>query len=247
MAQKQIRFLLGNQKITSKQQKLLRMFPKEQINIILKRDVVFEDVTRFELGRIMNILQNHQALCPKVYNHPIISTDEYEYGWQESNKCPDGKLYYIVYYDFLMVDIDNSELLTELHSTNIFMTDPSLTEKSILSLSSPLMSLLTEKLSQLGLTGRLYKTYNGYHIFITSRPFNHKSHETKIIMNSLNCDLFYIAFSFLNGFKVRLNVKLRDDETIAAEYIGIIGTVPEDPKLLYLLELHDRYIEQHKK
>ena len=65
-------------------------------------------------------------------------------------------------------------------------------------------------------------------------------------MSSLDCDLYYSTFLFLNGFKVRLNPKLRDGEIIAAEYITTIGSEQEDPKLLHLLELHDLYIDQHK-
>ncbi|CAH6419109.1 Hypothetical protein HVR_LOCUS303 [uncultured virus] len=218
-AQKQIRFLIGSQPITFKQQNLLRSFPKHQIDTILKKDVVIEDVTRFELSRILNTLQNRHSLAPKVYNHPLLVDQSYEYGWQESPKCPDNKLYYLVFYDFLMVDIDG-----------------------VLDMNS-----LTNKLASMRLTARLYKTYNGYHIFVTSRSIDHKSQEAKIIMNLLDCDLFYSAFAFLNGYKIRLNPKLRDDEYIAAEYIGVIGIEPEDSRLLGLLIVHDGYIMRHKK
>lgn len=219
-AQKQIRFLIGNQKISSGQQKLMYFIPKTQIDTILRRDVVIEDMTHFEMTRVMNTLDN--TIHPTIYNHPTISTSTYEYGWQESNKCPEGKLYYIVYYDLLMVDIDSVAI-------NI--------------------NTITECLNILKLTGRLYRTYNGYHIFITSQPINHKSSEAKYIMEALQCDLFYITFSYLNGFKVRLNPKLRDDEIVAAEYIATIGNgnENEDPQLVTLLLLHDDYILQHKK
>lgn len=222
-AQKQIRFLIGSQKITLKQQNLVRSLPKDEINKVLKRDVIIEELTRFELQRIMNTLYNRHALGAKVYNHPIISTGNYEYGWQESSKCPDGKLYYIVFYDLLMIDLD----------TNIDV--------------SMIQSLLLERLSQLKLTGRLYKTYNGYHLFITSKSLNHKSNETKYVMGVLGCDIFYNTFSYLNGFKVRLNPKLRDNEIVAAEYIGVIGEEPEDNNLLQLLGMHDEYIREHKR
>lgn len=213
---------MGNRKITTKQQNLVRCFPKDQINTILHKDVIIEDMTRFELMRVMNTLQNRHNLCPRVYNHPIISTTEYEYGWQESDKCPDNKMYYIVYYDLLMVDIDGNTV--DIPSLDIIMR-------------------------QLGLTGRLYKTYNGYHVFITSRHIHHKSQDAKLIMSMLGCDLFYITFSFLNGFKVRLNPKKREDEIIAAEYQCILGShqeIVEQENLVELLVLHDKYIDEHK-
>lgn len=221
-AQRQIRYILGNQKITKKQRKLVASFPKQEIDTILHRDVVIEEITRFELKRIINTLYNKHNLCPKVYNHPIISTSDYEYGWQESNKCPDNKMYYIVFYDFLMVDIDDNDI-------DISALDNIMTEMNII--------------------GRLYKTYNGYHIFVTSNPYHHQSKEAKYIMKRLNCDLFYSTFSYLNGFKVRLNPKTRPDELIAAEYIGVVGSNTdklENRRLQKLLLLHDNFIEKHK-
>jgi len=179
-------------------------------------------VTRFELSRIMNTLMDHHNLCPKVYNHPIISNESYEYGWQESDKCPNGKMYYITFYDFLMVDIDDINL-------NI--------------------SHLNDMMIELGFVGRLYRTYNGYHLFLTSHSFYHKSKETKEIMLLLGCDLFYITFSYLNGFKIRLNPKIRDEEYIAAEYHSIIGpyqNIPENTQLLHFLSIHDKYLQYHK-
>ena len=211
------------QKITKKQQNLVKLFPKNDIDTILGREVVIEDMTRFELMRVMNTLHSRHNLCPNVYNHPIISAPDYEYGWQESDKCPDNKMYYIVYYDLLMVDLDNQDI--DIQHLNILLTT-------------------------LNIIGRLYKTYNGYHIFVTSHPIYHKSPEAKYIMKRLGCDLFYSTFSFLNGFKVRLNPKNHDDEITAAQYIGPVGLCPnklEDTRLLQLLLLHDNYIEQHKK
>lgn len=217
-ALKQIRFLLGNQKITSKQQSLVRSLPKDRVDEILKRDVIIEEMTRFEISRVMNVLQNQHQLAPKVYNHPIISTSEYEYGWQESEKCRDNRMAYVVYYNLLMVDIDGALDLDRLQA----------------------------QLLNMGLTGRLYRTYNGYHFFVTSRPIDHKSSEVRWVMEQLDCDVYYMAFAFLNGFKVRLNPKNREGETIAAEFVEIIGRVPEDPQLVSLLSLHDTYIERHK-
>lgn len=218
-AQKQIKFLLGSQKITSAQQRLLNSFPKKSIDEILHKDVIIEDVTKFELSRVIGILQTRNILDAKVYNHPIMTNYDYEYGWQESTKCPENKLYYIVFYNFLMVDIDGT-------------------------LDIP---ALTAKLTTAHLTARLYRTYNGYHIFITSRPVFYKSEEALDIMETLGCDVFYTTFSCLNGFKVRLNPKLREDECLAAEYLETLGTEPENYKLLSLLALHDKYIVHHKK
>ena len=65
-------------------------------------------------------------------------------------------------------------------------------------------------------------------------------------MSELGCDSFYQAFSFLNGFKVRLNPKLGRDEIVAAQYVGIVGNQLEDPEIVRLLAIHDSYIQHHK-
>ena len=168
-------------------------------------------------------LQNPHNMSAKVYNHPIISAPDYEYGWQESDKFQDNKMYYIVYYDLLMVDIDSP------------ISD---------------ISLVDSLMFTMGLTGRLYRTYNGYHVFVTSQSFHHKSPLAKKVMSVLGCDPFYVAFSVLNGFKVRLNCKDRKGETVASEYDRVVGrpdVIPEDKKLLDLLSIHDGFIEKHRK
>lgn len=109
------------------------------------------------------------------------------------------------------------------------------------------ISHLEFKLQYYGLTARIYRTYKGYHLFITSHPIYHKSDLAWELMDNLNCDLYYMFFSYLNGFKVRLNPKSRDDEQIAAEYIITIESVPEDPHLLQLLGLHDSLIIKQEK
>ena len=236
-AQKQIRFLLGNQPITQRQKDWIKTFPKDQVDAVLKRNVIIDDLTRFELSRIVNVLKFRDNLNPKVYNHPIISTPIYEYGWQESNICPDNKLYYLVFYDLLMVDIDNNDLVPSLNNAQLITPDS----------TSNYINNLDIQLKLYGLTARVYQTYNGYHIFITSHNINHKSLEAQRLMAALHCDIYYMTFSYLNGFKVRLNPKMRDDEYIAANYIATIGCQNEDNELVKLLTLHDDLILKHKR
>lgn len=228
MAQKQIRFLIGTQPITRRQQLLVQSLPKAKVDEILKRDVIIAKMTHFEFTRVMNLLQDQNQLAPKVYNHPIISSSNYEYGWQESTKCPDNRMYYIVYYDLLMVDIDSNRNVETLE------------------LQVHALEALEEQVLGMNLTGRLYQTYNGYHFFVTSKPIYHKSAEATSIMDILHCDTYYMAFAYLNGYKVRLNPKDRPDEAVAATYLRTIGAEPEDPDLVALLHLHDTYLLQHQ-
>lgn len=217
-----IKKLIGSQPITDKQKLLVSKIPEKLLNIILRGDVPVENLTFYDVSRILNVLTYHKKMQVKVYHHPIISTINYEYGWQESNKFSENKMYYLSFFDLLMIDIDTHDLD---------------------------LDFLSAKILSLKLTARLYRTTNGYHIFITSLSINHKSPLAKKILTALESDPFYNAFSYLNGFKVRLSVKENRGEKIAAVYVGILGNpklFPENPDLLKLMALHDFYISKHQ-
>jgi hypothetical protein len=62
------------------------------------------------------------------------------------------------------------------------------------------------------------------------------------ILIYLTYNIYHLIFSYFDGFGVRSNPKLRDDEKIAAEYINIIGCGTEDINLIKLLTLYDSLI-----
>jgi hypothetical protein len=121
-------------------------------------------------------------------------------------------MYYIVFYDLLMVDIDSTELDQE---------------------------QLEERLRHWRLSGRLYRTHKGYHLFITSTPFPYRDPRSRRLMLELDCDPYYVAFSTVNGYKVRLSPKLGRENEVLAAPVAKLGNIPEDPELLQLLRRHD--------
>lgn len=54
---------------------------------------------------------------------------------------------------------------------------------------------------------RIYSSRNGYHIFILNKEMDYKSEESIRLMHALGCDFFYIVYSYLRGWSVRLNRK----------------------------------------
>jgi hypothetical protein len=229
-ARKQISSLLGNQPITKSQKQLIITIPKSKLNEILKRDVVIETLRQFDVKKILNVLRFSDNFSPKIFNHPIVSTYYYEYGWQESKASPDNQLYYLAFYELLMIDLDNyGPMISNSESSNNLID----------------IECLDNKLKSLELTARIYITYNGYHIFITSHFIHHKSDYAWYLMSELNCDVYYMIFSHLNGFRVRLNPKLRADENIAAQYITTVGLGSELSDLCELLNFHDSLILKH--
>jgi len=73
----------------------------------------------------------------------------------------------------------------------------------------------------------IYKTYNGYHVFLMSHCFGYYDNDTQNLMKFLGCDQWYIVFSCKNGYKIRLNPKSnRPDnmpETVISDFVMSYG------------------------
>lgn len=127
-------------------------------------------------------------------DHPIKNTMDWEYGWQESPVCENGKMFYIKFYDFMMIDYDKislEDVLEKLkpHAENCLF--------------------------------HIYKTHNGYHAYLTSHLINHRF--AREFMEIAGCDFFYIKFAIVNGYKIRLSRKINRDEKEIETYVQTYG------------------------
>lgn len=59
---------------------------------------------------------------------------------------------------------------------------------------------------------RIYQSRNGYHIFVLNKHMDYKSDESIQLMHNLGCDFYYIVYSYLRGWSVRLNKKKGEEE-----------------------------------
>lgn len=196
--------ILMNTPITKEQEHVLNGIDKKFITNVLQKE---DNVTnKFEFYKILNI--NRRVLkSNKCY---VLEYDDYyEYGIQEA-KCCDKKMYYIRFYDMLMLDYDGKITYDEL--IKILQKEPIYRYK-------------------------IYKTYNGFHVFITSRLLNHSHTNTQELSYKLEGDLYYILFSKYNGYIVRLNPKVGRDETIVHEYICDLNDhISEHPYCIKCIE-----------
>ena len=177
--------------------------------------------TVISLGQLRNsdlkrLLQSH----PKIHlgyslenfrlrplDQPLISNSDWEYGIQTrqiSKRNVTGttsepssvstnssvitwKMQYLKFYQWLMMDFDDitlSELCERLQP--ILESDPSL-------------------------LFYLYRTRNGFHLHLMSSPRNHYQTETAKWMVNLGCDVWYILFSYRNGYRIRMSHKPGED------------------------------------
>lgn len=92
-------------------------------------------------------------------------------------------------------------------------------------------------------TFAVYKTRNGLHAFLISEENSYKDDKSLQIMLDLNCDFYYIIYSYLRGWSVRLNKKENDTPDIYS-YIGIVGKKKPNKNLVKLVNLHINIIQQ---
>ena len=97
--------------------------------------------------------------------------------------------YYICYRDLMMIDVDR------------YKTSGGETS------SDTLENIKTSLSNHPELFFRIYSSRNGYHIFVINKPMNYKSDESIRLMSQLGCDFYYIVYSYLRGWSVRLNKK----------------------------------------
>jgi len=201
----------------------------KKISEIMKKEITDWDgiKTHSQVSRIINNLKRSQNnfkqkdvdFSIKIRETPIEVTSDYEIGYQYSNYGKDKKLYYIKFFDMMMLDYDGE-------SSNL--------------------ENIKDSLKKYDYSYRIYKTYNGYHIFITSDNLRYNMYQS--VMRDLNCDEYFCKFTFKYGYKVRLNPKINREENIAATFLEVYNpkNISEKQDLIELLKLHDNLLIKYK-
>lgn len=145
--------------------------------------------------------------------HPIRSEEHWEYGWQENNAFTDGKMEYLKFYDMMMLDYDDFKY-----------------EELI----SHLKPFINHRF-------RIYKTYAGFHVFITSDIIPYNSDYSRNISKYLLSDIHYNIFCSKTGYKIRLSRKSGRLEEKICEYVCDIGTSSSNTLCNYLIGIHDKF------
>ena len=85
---------------------------------------------------------------------------------------------------------------------------------------------------------RLYSTRNGIHAFLVSHQMYYRSEKAINCMISLDSDFYYIVYSYLRGFSIRLNRKNAAENEHLYKYICDVGSGYIDCHLEKLAQLH---------
>lgn len=139
----------------------------------------------------------------------------YEVGRQKNNNMA-----YIKFFDVMVLDIDTQDF--------------SSVQKRVKEMEESLQTYFRFW---------VYKTYNGYHLFLVSKPVNYNSEEYLTIAQFMNADKWHMLFSHFNGYCVRLSLKQgRPDEKCTHKYMNKIGNGVEIPECVELVKLFERCI-----
>ena len=84
----------------------------------------------------------------------------------------------------------------------------------------------------------IYKSNRGYHVFCTSQPVDYRADSTLQFLLDHKCDFYYIIYSYIRGFCVRLNKKPHEICKVPYTFVGAIRQELASPRLLYLVNKH---------
>jgi hypothetical protein len=191
---------------------IMDQFDNTDVKKIIKKEMQDLSIKDAE-----TLLAGPEKFIPWIKEHPIVSQDEWEYGWQESDKFTDGKMYYLKLYNMMMIDIDTHENFDQVLS----------------------------QLKLINMKFRIYQTYGGYHIFIISDLIKYNHPELIKLTKALGGDIYYALFANKTGFKVRLNSKIDRKEPYIARYVCEVGIKPINFTCKELIKIHDHYIKLH--
>jgi len=198
---------------------------------------------------ILPVLQKPQQL---IYDEPdyYIAIDTYTY------------TYYVCYRNLLVIDIDFHKLDSEGAVGAVSdvgnvgdvgdvgdigdigdVSEPELPRVSASNETSS-SNLILDKVrdycqSHQELSFRIFKSRNGFHLFLVSQNMNYQSDDALQLMLDLECDFYYLIFCYWRGWSIRLNRKRADpiDQDLYQE-IDSIGSAPQDQYLNNLVDLH---------
>lgn len=128
-----------------------------------------------------------------VFKHSIIKPQRLLFDHEDYYIASDllTNTYYICYRDLMMIDIDRYK-----------RTDSDTLEEIKMKLGK-----------HPELYFRIFSSRGGYHVFVLNKSMDYKADSSIRLMHELGCDFYYIVYSFLRGWSVRLNKKEGEEKT----------------------------------
>lgn len=126
--------------------------------------------------------------------------------------------YYVCYKELLMIDID-------------YYKDTTLEAEIVSRFEDHCRDFPEDRF-------RLFRTRNGLHAFLVSRKMNYKDQTSIDLMLKFKSDFYYVVYSYIRGWSVRLNKKQKDTQDTLYTDFKDIGSGSIDADLIKLINLH---------
>lgn len=198
---------------------------KEQLSIIKKifsiQDIInildihfYEDLRLYDLRKLvkynsnislMNMI-NDKTNIPCKKTKVLKHTFDYEYGIQDSKACLNNEMYYIKFFNIMVLDFDNFNL-------------------------QEILSILDTNYAY-----RIYKTYKGYHVFVVSKRIEYNDQHQLLITKQFGADTMYAYYSYYNGYNIRLSPKIGYNEEKTHQFVMDYGKQNIDNEILSILK-----------
>ncbi len=136
-----------------------------------------------------------------------------------------SKTYYICYRNLLMIDIDLGK------------DDQFLDREAYLTFLKAYSQQHPELLFD------VYQSRNGLHLFALHKKYDYSSDEALGLMIDLHCDFYYIVYTHIRGWSVRLNRKFKDSTGGLYHFVTRVGSGVADNYLEKLVTLHLNFSE----
>ncbi len=92
----------------------------------------------------------------------------------------------------------------------------------------------------------IYKSMNGYHVYVTNRMFDNVSQESIEYIISFGADVNYIICYYVRGSSIRLNKKSDRESDNLYTFLDSVGN-QNSPDIIDLIKKQDTYIQEFKK
>jgi len=184
------------------------------------------DTTLYDLRNITgfdtDIIINRCILNENIpYNNVQILyyTDEFEYGIQKSKTGVNNEIYYIKFYNLLVIDYDEVDLKYVLQKLKPFKKD---------------------------YLFKIYKTFKGFHVFVVSHSLNYNNQKSIELSYKIGSDKKYILYSKFNGYNVRLSPKIGYEEEKSHTFIRDYGHGKVSQKFIAIIEIFEKLNDDYK-
>ena len=192
----------------------------------------FDELTHIDITNLFAELEIPPSV--KITNLKYVidqDTPEYVIGKQYNTKTNKKIMDLISFRNLMILDYDIPKEIA----------DDKIADDKIAS-KQQLLEKIENRLKLYPYTFLIYETTNGYHVYCVSKRLPFSDYNTIKLMQSLDCDKYYIGFTRKVGFVTRLNKKVGRTEYFIERFIKQVNDYPILQELLDLVKLKDKLL-----